>query len=81
MNDPRRVWVPWYRQRVMLRYIIPATMFWAMAIRGARDIPSLPFAATLGTVFCATVAVLFTRISWQERFPLRSAKRYTDEVR
>jgi hypothetical protein len=80
MSDPRRIHVPWYSQRWHLRYIFPAVPFWSLAgpaLAGAR---SAPVTAVAVSIVFAFFAALFTRIFWQERFPLRPKRQHSREV-
>jgi hypothetical protein len=80
MSDPRRVRVPWHEQRWHLRYLLPAALFWFMAGSALFDIRAAPIGLAVVTLFCGIIAVLFTRIFWQSRFPLRSAIKQPGEV-
>ncbi len=80
MSDPRRVRVPWYAQRWHLRYILPAALFWSMAVGALRHVVDAPVGLGVLALFSAFIAVLFTRIAWQARLPLRSARARSDEV-
>ena len=80
MSDPRRVRVPWHQQRWHLRYLLPAALFWFMAGSALVDIPAAPIGLAAIALFCGTIAVLFTRIYWQSRFPLRSARKKPGKV-
>jgi hypothetical protein len=80
MSDPRRIQVPWYSQRWHLRYIFPAVLFWSLAGSALFGVRSAPVTGVAVSAVFAFFAVLFTRIVWQERFPLRSRRGHVGEV-
>jgi hypothetical protein len=51
--------------------MLPAALFWYGAVAAIIHIRTAPTMAVLAALFCGTFALLFTRIVWQERFPLR----------
>jgi hypothetical protein len=51
--------------------MLPAALFWYMAVAAIIHFRTAPAMAVITALFCGAVAALFTRIVWQERFPLR----------
>ena len=72
MDDPRRIKVPWYSWRWRLGLLLPMLLFALLAVNALREVRTEPLLSIIfGTLFLA-FALLFARLVWRERHPLRS---------
>ncbi|HEV7298935.1 MAG TPA: hypothetical protein VGN72_06175 [Tepidisphaeraceae bacterium] len=76
MPDPRYIRVPWYSQRWHLRYILPTALFAYFGAVALDGFHTAPVTAIVVASLFGAIAMLFLRISWQSRFPLRGKRRH-----
>ena len=75
MNDPRRTKVPWYSWRWRPGLLLPVVLFAFLAVNSLREVRTEPvWSIVFGAPFLA-FALLFARLVWRERRPLRSEVR------
>ena len=75
MNDPRRINVPWYSWRWRLGLLLPMLLFAFLAVNSLREVRTEPVLSIVFGALFLGFALLFARLVWRERHPLRSEVR------